>query len=285
MRFCIVLAEQPHRMVFAEVIETLSWGLRELTHEVEVATYPRTGVRNIILAPHLLLASDENVVLEPGTIVYNGEPHVSPLFVRSLRLLSHRNAIAWDYSRRNIEFLNGLDVPAHHVPYAWAPSLCRWPQLMPGDGPRVPLYSMRDIDVLFVGSSSPRRVRILEDLVARHPELKVKTLFGVYGEERDQWLIRSRVALNLHYWEERPPNEDLRLLLACSNAVAVVSEDTPDEPDKEDWAVWCPYQELVETVAELVHSGRWKQQAAHGYAAVQRLDAATVVKDALGGLQ
>lgn len=278
-RFCIVLAEQPHRLVFAEVVETLSWGLRKLGHDVEASTYPRTGVRNIVLAPHLLLATDEHVALEPGTIVYNGEPHISPLFVRSLRLLGLRHVTAWDYSRRNIEFLNGLAVPARHVPYAWAPSLCRcWPQV---ELDHWDAFATRDVDVLFVGSSSPRRVRVLEELAASHPELKVKSLFGVYGEERDRWLLRSRVCLNVHYWEERPPNEDLRMVLACANAVAVVSEGIPDEPHKEDWAVWAPYDELAETVAELVHSRRWRQQAARGFAAVQRPDAATVVKEAL----
>jgi hypothetical protein len=280
-RFAIVLAEQPHRLVFAEVVESLAWGLRELGHEVEAATRPIPGVRNIILAPHLLLASDEHVELSPGTIVYNGEPFVSPLFVRSLRLLGKPNVVAWDYSALNVEYLTGLSIPALHVPYAWAPPLCRWPKS--GQAEPLPLYSTRNVDVLFVGSSSPRRVRVLEQLQADHPELTVKTLFGVYGEERDGWLCRSRVCLNMHYWDERPPNEDLRLLLACSNAVAVISEGTPDEPAKAEWAVWAPYSELVERTAALVASGEWKQQAALGYAAVQECDAVSVVKKALEG--
>jgi hypothetical protein len=274
-RFCIVLAEQPHRQVFAEVLESLTWGLRELGHDVEHAISPDRYRRNIILAPHLLLASDENVSVAPGTIVYNGEPHVSPLFVRSLRLLGHRNVVAWDYSSRNVAFLHELGVRARHVPYAWAPPLCR-------RDVRVMLEA-RDIDIVFVGSQSPRRTHVLELLAKTHPELTVKTLYGVYGVARDFWLNQSRVALNVHYFEDEPPNEDLRLLVACASAVAVVSEGTPDDPYKADWAVWTPYRELVERVAELVHSGRWKEQAALGFASVMLRNAADVMKQALEG--
>jgi hypothetical protein len=276
-RFCIVLAEQPHRLVFAEVVEALSWGLAELGHQVEQSTMPRVGVRNIVLAPHLLLACDECITLEPGTIVYNGEPHVSPLFLRSLRLLAHRNVTAWDYSARNVGFLRELGVPARHVPYAWCPS-------MSSRVFRVQAREIaREIDILFVGSLSPRRVRVLEQLARKHPDLKVQSLFGAYGVERDRRLLQSRVCLNVHYWDEQPPNEDLRILVACAKAVAVVSEGTPDEPEKRDWAKWCAYDHLVDVVAEHVRSGEWKEQASRGFTAVQMRDAAIVVKQALEG--
>jgi hypothetical protein len=268
-RFCIVLAERPHHQVFAEVVESLSWGLRELAHEVEVATMPRAGVRNIVLAPHLLLACGESIHLEPGTIVYNGEPHCSPQFVRSLRLLGLRHVEVWDYSRRTTEFLLGLGIPARTVPYAWCPTLRRQSASPPA----------RDVDVLFLGSNSPRRNRVLAELAAV-PDLHTRLLFGMYGAERDDWLARSKICLNVHYWDEGG-SEDLRLLLACANSVAVVSEGPPDEPYKSEWARWTRYEDLVGECGHQVRSGDWRLQAARGFAAVHMHDAVVVLREAL----
>jgi hypothetical protein len=292
-RFCIVLAEQPHHQVFAEVVESLSWGLRELAHEVEVATMPRAGVRNIVLAPHLLLACGESIHLEPGTIVYNGEPHCSPQFVRSLRLLGLRHVEVWDYSRRTTEFLLGLGIPARTVPYAWCPTLRRRAVFdaryfgAVGDGitddtqaiAAAAAAAARDVDVLFLGSNSPRRNRVLAELAAV-PNLHARLLFGMYGAERDHWLARSKVCLNVHYWDEGG-SEDLRVLLACAHSVAVVSEGPPDEPYKSEWARWTRYEDLVDECVHQVRSGDWRRQAARGFAAVHMHDAVTVLREAL----
>lgn len=270
-RYCLVLAEQPHRLVFAEAVEALVWGLRELAHEVEASTLPHPHARNIIFAPHLLLASEENPRIEPGTIVYNGEPWCSPLFVRSLRLLGHPNVIAWDYWRRTTEFLLGLGIPARTLPYAWAPSLERR---------RGEHETARDVDVLFMGSFSPRRGRVLEEIRRLAPDLCLHTLSGTYGAERDAWLLRSKVCLNVHYWDDGG-NEDLRIVYACANRVAVVSEGPAEEAHREPWALWAPYAEVAQTAVEAVRSGEWKRQAARGYAAVQFHDAATLLRSVL----
>jgi hypothetical protein len=267
-RFCIVLAEGPHRLVFADVVESLCWGLRQLGHDPEAATYPRPGVRNIILAPHLLLAIDEEVRIEPGTIVYNGEPLWSPLFVRSLRLLGNPKAEVWDYSRTTTKALADIGIAARTVPYAWSPATSL-----------VPLAEPRTVDVLFVGSRSPRRDRILSKLAAV-PELSTHTLFGVYGDVCRQWLARSKVALNVHYWPEGGC-EDLRLLAANSMLCASVSEGEPDEPYKRPWAKWAPYDQIAEECVYQAKSGAWQEQALRGESAVRSHDAATVLREAL----
>lgn len=272
MRFSIVLAEQPFRLVFAELVESLAWGLQTLGHEVRSSIAPVEGYRSIILAPHLLLATNENPDIAPGTIVYNGEPASSPLFVRSLKLLGHKKVIPWDYSAKTTEFLHGLGIPARHVPYAWCPSMCR--EIYPGPGPA---HWTRDVDVLFVGSINERRRRLLDALRAGATELRVRELFGVWGPERDAWIRRAKIILNVHYWDDSP-SEDLRLLLACANTVAVVSEGRPDEPYKTDWAIWAPYKDLVARVRELAAGDGWKRQAANGFAAVHQFDAASVLR-------
>lgn len=269
MRFCIVLGGQTaHRHVFAELVESLVWGLGELAHEVvEVSDRPRAGARCLVVGPHLLVEADERVRLPPGSIVYNGEPHCSPLFVRSLRLLAQPELVVWDYSRRTTEFLLALGIPARTVPFAWYPGLVR------------PMaWQARDLDVVFVGSLSERRRRALASLDAAG--LRVRHAFGVYGAARDELVARARVVLNMHYWPESP-NEDLRILHAASQGCAVVSEGLPDEPRKLDWAVWTPYPTLAEECARQLYAETWRKQAAIGFAAVQQTDAATVLREAL----
>lgn len=270
-RYNIVLAEQPHRQVFAEAVEALTWGLRGLAHEVESSTYPVRGACNIILAPHLLLASDENVSIEPGTIVYNAEPSWSPLFLRSLRLLGNRHCVVWDYSPSSTEFLRGLGIPARTVPFAWCPSLAREPS---------PLAHPRHVDVLWIGSLSPRRERVLAELARLAPEgFAIKRLFNCYGRERDHWIVRSKVLLNVHYWDEGGC-EDLRIIHAASNAVAVVSEGEP-EAGRAEWASWRPYEDLAAECVRLVERDGWMEQAARGYHAIRLHNAVSILREAL----
>lgn len=273
-RFSIVLGDKVsrHRAVFLELVESLSWGLQSLGHEVQSALLPGVhhGARDIILAPHLLLG--ERLDLAPGTIVYNAEPFCSPNFVQSLKLLARPEVQVWDYWRRTTEFLLALGIPAKTVPFAWCPSFSRRRSPAPS--------STRDIDVVFVGSISPRRAKVLEDLAAHGPSIRTAVLFGVYGAERDAMLCRAKVCLNMHYWEEGGC-EDLRILLAASNAVAVVSEGEPDEPYKAQWAKWTSYPALAAECVYQVQSGSWLHQGALGCASVQMRDAASVLRQVL----
>lgn len=250
-RFCIVLADQPYRRVFEELVEVLRWGLTQLGHEVDERVFPDVGARNIILAPHLLLASPEGEAWRPpeGTIVYNYEPDCSPLFARSLRLLAAPGVVPWDYAVRTTATLRSLGLEAVHVPYSFAPCLQKIPA------------RERDLDVVFVGSRSPRRVAVLERLWVAG--VRCTHLFGVFGPERDRLLARARVVLNVHYWDDAP-NEDLRILHAAANGLAVVSEGPPDEERKADWAQWASYATLAEEVAAVARSNAWRAQAELG---------------------
>lgn len=53
--------------------------------------------------------------------------------------------------------------------------------------------------------------------------LKVKTLFGVYGKEKDAWVERSKLVLNLHYYNSQI-FEIVRVFYLLTNSIAVVGE-------------------------------------------------------------
>lgn len=280
-RYGIVLAAAPDSQVFREHVEAVCWGLAELGADVEVLVRPRPDVRNIVIGPQLLLQADPGVRrLPPGSIVWNAEPDVSPFFVRSLPFLGQPDVTVWDYSRRTTEVLRSLGIPARTVPFAWAPTMRTVHRGPPS--PDEPLELEPDVDVLFVGSLNARRFAFLQALYRVATRVQVVTA-GTYGDARDRWLARARLAVNLHFWDESP-NEDPRILHACANGVAVVSEGIPDEPHKEPWARWSG-SSSVEDLARLVErelaTEGWREQGPRGERAVREIDAATVLREAL----
>ena len=53
--------------------------------------------------------------------------------------------------------------------------------------------------------------------------LTVKSLFGVYGKERDAWIERSKLVINHHYYQSQI-FEVVRVFYLLTNSVAVVGE-------------------------------------------------------------
>lgn len=258
-RFQIVLAGEPNRLVFAELQDSLAWGLRALGHDVTTGMFPEEGQRRaIILAPHLLLCSREGEAWMPpeGTIVYNFEPACSNLFERSLRLLGAPGVVAWDYAVATTDALRKLGVQAKHVPFAFAPVLQTLPK------------KDKDIDVVFCGSESPRRAALMRELLSKGLGLSLRLRFGVFGPERDELLARACVVLNAHFFAEST-NEDLRILYAVANGLAVSSEGPPDEARKVGWARWAPIKDLVQNTLQLARSGEWQEQRERGARALR----------------
>ena len=237
----------PHSEMFTELAETLRDGFRALGTETTVAwnTF-RPDTINLVLAWHLLTEAQE-ASLPNSCILYNLEQMDGKnrhLLVR-LKRLSERFEI-WDYSRSNINILHreGVRAAIQHVPIGYMPILSR-----------IRSAAVQDIDVLFYGSVNFRRKLILEALAAEG--LKVKAVYGLYGKKRDQLVARSKVVLNLHYYEAAIL-EEVRLSYLWSNRKAVVSEcrfRTDIPRDLEDAARFVPYLQLVKACKDLVADG------------------------------
>ena len=101
-----------------------------------------------------------------------------------------RSYPVWDYSRNNSAALYRLGVRrASLVPIGYAPELTRI----------CPLEE--NIDVLFYGAVNERRGRALQRMKDRG--LRTVVAFGAYGAERDALIARSRIVVNIHYYESR----------------------------------------------------------------------------------
>ena len=98
-----------------------------------------------------------------------------------------------------------------------------------------------DVDVLFYGSLNQRRQGVLDDLAR---DCAVQTLCGVYGEERDRWVARAKIVLNIHFYAAQIM-EQPRLADLLNNGRFVISEESRINP-YQDGLVTVPYSRLAQ---------------------------------------
>jgi SAM-dependent methyltransferase len=224
------------------------FGLRRLGLKAFYREQPQCPARQIVLGAHLLDASGL-AALSADAIIYNSEQiDPSSEWLKGPYCAALTSHEVWDYSAENARRLLTLGTQAvRHVPVGYVPELVR---IAP---------AVEDIDVLFYGSLNPRRQQILQALTARG--LNVVTLFGTYGESRDQAIARAKIVLSVHFYEAKI-FEIVRAAYLLSNAKAVVAEcgtDTSVEADLRDAICAVPYEGLVDACLELVHDTAKRQ--------------------------
>ena len=223
-RFSIVVVRPPgyaHSAAFQEVAEALFFALRGLGQDVSMAGAPEAGRRPIVLGSNLL--SHHPVELPANAILYNLEqidPRSSWLTPSLLDLF--RTHEVWDYSPANALRHVEMGLPSPRVvPIGWVPELTR-----------IAPAATEDIDVLFYGSLNERRAAVLQAL--RDRGLHVHAVFGVYGPERDRLIARSKVVLNVHFYEAKV-FEMVRVSYLLANRRCVVSERGADPLEEKEF--------------------------------------------------
>jgi hypothetical protein len=260
-----------HSRCFDEVALALREGLEALGVRTGIARRPGdVAGAPIVLGGHLL-GPDETP--PDGAIVFNleqiesGSGLVSPHYLALLR--RHR---VLDYSTLNVAALGRLGVAATLCPIGYSPALERFAPA-----------AEQDIDVLFVGSTCERRLSVLSALHRRGA--RVARVFGLYGRERDQYVARARIVLNLHFYPTAI-FEIVRVSYLLANRVCVVSETGPDqamEAPLADGVAFAAYDRLVETCERLLADAAERARlAAAGYAAIRRMPQREALARALG---
>jgi hypothetical protein len=248
---------RPERFVFAEswreAVEAVHHGYAELGIDVPVGeNHLRPNLTPIVFGAHHLVEGEESK-LPADAILYNfeqlreGYPWFQPRYLALLQRFR-----VWDYSARNIEYLHRSNTApgALHVPVGYAAQLSRIQAIE------------QDIDVLFFGILTDRRKRVLDGLA--NMGLNVRFLVGVFGAERDHWIARSKVVLNIHAYNGGL-FEHLRVLYLLANRKAVVTE--PGEPDELDPELMrgleiVGYDRLIESCVKLVRDPVMRQTLA-----------------------
>jgi hypothetical protein len=175
-------------------------------------------------------------------VIYNAEPLYDGCRSFSIgyeQVL--RDNIVLDYNRKNVEYLKSLGIDAFHCPYGFHESLVR------------PVGAEKDIDVLVVGSTNPRRERLLKQFI--RPDLNfVWIKSGAYGRNLDELIARAKVILNVHYCDLHPL-EVFRLNYLMANHANVVSEKCWDEEVNKQYESglrFCSEPELLKTCLDAI---------------------------------
>jgi hypothetical protein len=234
-----------HSAMFLEIAELLSFSIQELGSESIVSVAEaKFSYKNIVIS--VFYEEDLWTNLPEGSIIINTEP----LFARgdkvgwSERLIElSSNYAIWDYDPRNLQILTERGAKnSQLLKFGYQKEL-----------ERIPCYpdSDRPIDVLFYGSMNNRRKDIFDQITSMG--LVFKPIFGVYGHERDEFIARSKMVINVHF-NELNVFEIIRVHYLLNNAVAVVPEISPStsiEASYLNCLVGVPYFELVQRCISL----------------------------------
>ena len=204
-----------HSLAYLEIAELLHYSVLELNKNSKISynfidINPK--VKNIIFGAHLL--NDDMINSIPSnTIIFNTEQieSINEIWKRRILLLASKGIIFWDYSNHNLDLLlTKLNVKGRLFEIGFQKNL-----------QRIKMNDNKEVDVLFYGSLNNRREKIINSLLKNN--VKVKCLFGVYGKDRDDWIGKSKIVLNLHYYESKI-FEIVRIFYLLINAIPIVSE-------------------------------------------------------------
>jgi len=263
-----------HSGALSELAETLIYGLDGLGVSFQFTINDMApDATCILLGAHLL---DEQAMrrLPAAAIIYNSEQiddkstWINGPYMELLR----RNPV-WDYSEANVDRLRQRGVEnIRHVSIGYVPQLTR-----------IPMVARQDIDVLFYGAINERRKNILEGLIERG--LRIEFLAGVYREERDQYIARAKVVLNMHYYDASV-FEIVRVSYLLANEKAVVAEcgeTTILDSGIRDAVCAVPYANLVDACVELVADANKRANLARkGFELFSLRDEKRILGEALG---
>jgi hypothetical protein len=235
----IVPAGYKHSLCFTEAAFLLKNSLADCGAGCDIVVNEMARDRiNIILGYHLLVAGDYLRAYRYIPWQLEQLSAAEGVFSGNVKAVLSGAMAVWDYSQENIAFLAGHGITAKHLPVGYHRGL-----------EQISRTEMKDIDVLFFGSKGDRRKKVLEELAARGA--KVQALFGVYGKERDAYVARARIVLNIHYYSSKI-FEAVRVSYLLNNACCVVSEESDVYPYSEVTLPLVPYERLTEQCLSLI---------------------------------
>lgn len=254
----IVLVEPEgyeHSGAFGEIAELLSSSLRSLGLSAQVRkNYIDQEATNVILGYQLLprpaeLQSSRHIIYQLEQLS-DREGWFEP---RLLEMLTAADEV-WDYAEENVAFLAAKGLTAvRHLPLGYHEKMRRIAR------------QTQDIDVLFYGSLNPRRREVLERI---GKFARVVCLASVYGAERDEYIARAKIVLNIHFYEAQIM-EQARICHLLNNHSFVISESSPSNPFGES-LVTTPIEQMEELVRHYLESPRERHlKAREAFAAFQ----------------
>ncbi|KAA3441967.1 hypothetical protein C7I87_32765 [Mesorhizobium sp. SARCC-RB16n] len=257
--------------VLASLIQMLAGGLREISIETDIVHELPQGFngRAIVLGANLY-GEAGLAKLPTNSVIFNVENHASEWISNEYENLLRRFTV-WDFNQSNTRIMSDrIGRPVHYLKMFYVSDLSRIN------------YQNPDIDVLFYGSFNDRRSKIIDEMRARG--LRVEAVYNIFGDQLDRLIARSKVVLNLHFYDSGQL-EIIRISDLLANKRAVVSEVNPGELVDDDLAnafVPAPYENLVDATEALVNDpDRRDKVAAAGFEAFSQRSAKKILSEAL----
>ncbi len=235
LELAFVLAPRQN-LFFVELVDALqaeaeSLGVSASTH-VGAFPPPTDGIVYVLVPPHEYFAlaagaPPPSPATLKRTVFICAEQPQTPFFEHNVAVASSAGAV-FDINRHAVRAFAHRGVRAEHFQLGWTP---RWDHMAERE---------RDIDILFMGATTPRREAALASYAhilhrRRHrlvlsdnsrPNWAPSENFRSDDEKWDM-LSRTKVLLNIHQGES-PYFEWLRIVQAVVNGAVVVSEHSVD---------------------------------------------------------
>lgn len=252
MKFRVVLPQFRWRECLRDLAECLVDALRRDGHAAELVDEFRRGTEvEIVLGAH-----EPSVVLpDYPVVIYQTEVPASGWYTDGYKARLASALAVWEAAPGYVT----QDASRTSVV---EPGLIRVPGLGAGEVEALGKYfpKTKDIDILFYGSLSPRRIAILTKL--QDAGLAPSVHFGLFGKNRDALIDRARIIVDIMQTDGEP-GDATRTFFLDSRGACVLSEN-----DKNPARVLAPWR-IVEQCRELLADEG--KRAAHAAARLSEL--------------
>lgn len=198
---------------------------------------------------HFLISPQKDVVPK-RFILYNLEP-MNFRKNRKDYIDKIKNAEqVWEYSKTNLQVISKLNKNICYQPFLYSPSM--------ESIYHINHNQQKDIDILFYGLMSGRRINIIRQL--RDAKINVycpnyPTHKPVWGLDKYHLISRAKIVINIHYHTtpSDQTNDLLRIMFLLANKIPVIQEETFDKDiDNQLKDIIVPYDQIITKCKELL---------------------------------
>jgi hypothetical protein len=275
--------------VLADICRIIASGIRSLGYRCDLTTNNIDAQAiNIIVGTHLLSVQDLDMVRASGApyIALHTEwlsPGEAPYSVKSTfqgnnfeptqRAFLEGALAVWEAWESNIQMLSRFDIPAERFRRFWIGYHEDLEEI------RHRPWADKDLDALFVGSITPRRQTILQEM---QKTKTVAALFDAPQPFRNDFIARTKINLALFSDPALNYFSFLRIGYALNNRCFVVTEPSINDRGMQDLVETVDADNLVTRCTELIESGEIPRRADDAYERYRQLPMTAVVRELLG---
>jgi hypothetical protein len=233
--------------IISEFTDVIFHELKQKYNEIEYKENYDPKDKNIL---HFIISPHKEVIPE-RFILYNLEPLNFRIGHKKDYMEKIKKAEqVWEYSKTNLQVLKQFNKNIIYQPFLYSPIM--------EDMYNICQNNKKDIDILFYGLMSQRRIKIIKDLQKVNinvycPNYPIHK--PVWGQEKIDLISRAKIVINIHYHSDPKDqtNDLLRIMFLLANKVPVVQEETLDKDlDDKLKDIIVPYSGIVPRCKELL---------------------------------